>query len=417
MKKGKLKNNLRYLIYNNNSKYSVNILLLVKVGSINEVKGKYGLAHFLEHMLFKGTKKYPKSKLLTDLIYKYGGSTNAFTTYDVTGYYITINSKYTELAISFLSDIFFNSIFIDYVKEKGVVISENKKNMSNPVAFANIMYDKLIYKCTNYEHSIGGTNSDVKKFTKKDFMDFYKKHYIPSNCVLSVCGRIIKDVDKLIIKYFSKNIKSITDECNINYDLMSMQKSLRFKSIIKPIQQANIYMGYPCYADKNNKKKICTLDIISTALGGNMSSRLFIKLREEQGLVYTVSCSQETTYDVGTFTIYFGTFNNKIKKATTLILKEIEKIKKKGLDKKELKRTVDYIIGINQLSSEDNETYNTDIAWEYLYFNKITELKEYEKIYKSIKNEDIINVAKEIFNNTKLNYCVLANKKIKCFIK
>ena len=256
MKIGELSNKLRYIIYNNKSKYSVNIMLLVRVGSIHEFKGKYGLAHYFEHMLFKGTTKFPKSKLITDEIYKYGGVTNAFTTYDCTGYYITINSKYTEKAISLLADIFFNSIFVDYKKERDVVISENKTRNSDPSAYCASKFEDMIYKNTNYQHNVIGLNSNIKKFNKKDIKNFYNKHYIPENCVLSISGKINKKVEGMIKKYFGKKKRMNKPvEYEPVKDFMSLQTSKRYKFIKKPIDQAHIYLGFPCYTDKDKFKK------------------------------------------------------------------------------------------------------------------------------------------------------------------
>ena len=412
MKKGILSNKLRYIINNNNSKFSVNILLLIKVGSIHETKKKYGLAHYFEHMLFKGTKQFPKSKLITDEIYKYGGIINAFTSYEYTGYYITINSKYTEKAIGILSDIFYNSIFIDYIKEKDVVISENKTRNSDPQNLCCSKFEDLIYKNTPYHHNVIGLNSDIKKFTKKDIKNFYDKHYIPSNCIVSISGRINNNVEKLIKKYFSKNTRN-KKKINNNpiiykpvLNFMNIQKKERTKIIKKNIGHAHVYMGYPCYNYQNKFKKY-VLDVISTILAGNMSSRLFIKLREEHGLVYTVTSSTDYSFDVGIFEIYYGTYNSKINKVSKLILDEIDKIKKYGFTNKELKRCIDYIILTNEMSSENNESINIQYAYELMYFNKITTLKYDENIYRKITNNDIIEVANEIFNKNKLNKCIV----------
>ena len=412
MKIGILPNKLQYIINNNKSKFSVNILLLVKIGSIHEIKGKYGLAHYFEHMLFKGTKKFPKSKLITDEIYKYGGKTNAFTSYDCTGYYITINSKYTEKAISILADIFFNSIFIDYQKEKNVVISENKTRNTNPQFLCLSKFENMIYKNTPYNHNVIGINSNIKKFTKKDIKDFYNKYYIPSNCVLSITGRTNKNVEKLIKKYFNinsingKKINNITYKPVINF--IDLQKKERNKIIKQKLSQAHVYLGFPCYNDQNIFKKY-VLYVISLILGGNMSSKLFIKLREKHGLVYTISSTLDLSFDVGVFLIYFGTFNSKVNKVTKLILEELEKIKKNGFTKEELNKGINYILLASEMNSENNISVNIDYAYQLMYFNKINTLKHDEIMYKKITNKDIIEVANEIFNINKLNKCIIGN--------
>ena len=207
----KLKNNMKYIINNNKSKFSVNILLLFNVGSRHEVKHKYGLAHYFEHLLFNGTKKYPTSKSISDRIYKYGGETNAFTSYDITGYYITINYKYTEIALDILSDMLFNSIFTDYIKEKDVVINENIKFRTNPRTYCRSQFENMIYKNTPFEHDVIGLNKDIKKFTKKDILDFIKNiiiliivFYLYVVKLIKILKNILKNIlikKKIIIKF------------------------------------------------------------------------------------------------------------------------------------------------------------------------------------------------------------------------
>ena len=416
MKVTKLKNGITVLIDNNQSRISVNILLLVNVGSRHEKKNKFGLAHYFEHLLFKGTKKYPKAKLITDLVYKYGGSVNAFTDYDITGYYIKINSKYTIHALSILSDIFFNSIFVDYIKEKDVVISENKKMMTNPQNFLRKYFENMIYKNTTYEHDVGGTNNHIKTFSMKDIKKFYNEYYITKNCFLSISGKIHKDINSMINKFFNKNKKNNIPKLIKNYDnFINLQKKPRFKSFVKKVDQAQIFMGFPCY-NKQNKYKRFVLDIINIILGGNMSSKLFISLREKHGLVYTVYSNLDTYFDIGTFLIYFGTFNNKIKVATNLILKELSNIKKNGFSKDEIKQAIEFKIGNMDMNLENNFNNSLNNAYNYMLFKNVNTIQKLESIYKKITNKDIIEVANEIFNMNKINYCVLSNKKISNFL-
>ena len=406
---------MKYIINNNKSKFSVNILLLFNVGSRHEVKHKYGLAHYFEHLLFNGTKKYPTSKSISDRIYKYGGETNAFTSYDITGYYITINYKYTEIALDILSDMLFNSIFTDYIKEKDVVINENIKFRTNPRTYCRSQFENMIYKNTPFEHDVIGLNKDIKKFTKKDILDFYKKYYNPNNCILSVCGKINKNTEKYIKKYFNKKNNN-----QIHYPLynnfMDIQQKIRFKSYKKNVEQAQIYMGFPAYCINNNFNKY-VLELISNVLAGNMSSRLFIKLRQQKGLVYTVSSNLDFYEDIGIIYIYFGTFNKSVKQAVNIVINEIKNIKKNGLTKNEINENIKYIIGYQEMDSENNENYNIDIAYDALFDNKNISIKKKNKIFNKIKNKDIINVANEIFNLNKLNICIVSNKKYNNFIK
>ena len=255
MKIQTLKNGIRYYIDKNNSSSSACIFFLVNVGSINEKKDEEGMAHFLEHMLFKGTKKRLKSKNISNNIYKVGGETNAFTSYDITAYYICIGSDFVENAIDILSDMLFNSTFRDFTEEKDVVISENKKNTSIPQAKFYQKYLSMVYKGTPYQHNIGGTNSVIKKFTLKRLKEFYYKYYKPENIVVSIAGKIPKNIDKLVSKYFNKKMKNnkkpVEDITVSNF--RDKQKKPNFLSMIDNVDQADVIIGFPCY--NYNKEK------------------------------------------------------------------------------------------------------------------------------------------------------------------
>ena len=195
-----------------------------------------------------------------------------------------------------------------------------------------------------------------------------------------------------------------------------MQSRPRFKSYVKSVEQAQVYLGFPCYYENDifNKQ---VLEVIACLLGGNMSSRLFINLREKEGLVYSVSCELDTYIDAGIVYISFGTFNNKVKKVINIILKELEKIREEGITKTELKETIDFMIGNEEMTSEDNEVLNTNIAYQYILTNKIHTDKDRKKVFNKIKLDDIKRIANEIFDNKKLNVYIISNNKVKNFIK
>ena len=417
MKVHTLKNGIRYFIDKNNASSSACIFFLVNVGSINEKKNEEGMAHFLEHMLFKGTKKRLKSKNISNNIYKVGGETNAFTSYDVTAYYICIGSDFVENAIDILSDMLFNSTFRDFIEEKDVVISENKKNSSVPQAKFYQKYNSMVYKGTPYQHDIGGTNSVIKKFSLKKLKEFYYTNYTPENIVISIAGKIPKNVDKLVSRYFNKKMKNNRKpiEDVTVYDFMGKQKKPNFLSMIDNVDQAGVIIGFPCY--NYNERKTHILEIIATVLGGNMSSRLFTKLREKMGLVYTVKADVDVNLDTGNFNINFGTFLNKVNKATDVVLKELVDMKKNGITEEELENSVNYICGMMDLSKDDNSSRAIWNGFNLLKLNKILKISGQKKIYRSITLKEIIEVANEIIQFDKLNYGVLSNKKHKCQIK
>ena len=197
---------------------------------------------------------------------------------------------------------------------------------------------------------------------------------------------------------------------------MDMQKKMRFHSMVdKNMKQEQVILGFPSY--KYQERKSYVLQLISIVLGGNMSSRLFVKLREEMGLVYTVSADVDTNIDCGDFTISFGTFLGKGKLATDVVIKELLKIRKEGITKKELEQSVNYICGMIDLSEDNNNSNALSNGLNILKIGKIITTEHEKKIYRSIKLEEINTVAKEIIKYNKLNLCILSNKKHKNYVK
>jgi len=411
----KLNNGLTYIVDNSVGKNSVTILIGVKVGSRNESKNEYGLSHFLEHMLFKGTKKRKESKDVSNSIYKYGASMNAFTDYDMTCYHITISSEHTEDALEVLADMMFNSTLADLKPEIGVVVSENKKNSSNPI---DILFEKScnqVFKNTTLAHSVGGHNTIIKKFNKAFVNKYYKKYYSSNNMILSIAGKTPSNVESMIKKYFSKNnIKTIPKSPSY-MNFKDIQNKPRFNSIVKPFPQSYVGISFPIY-DFNDKRSYA-LGIIDTILCGNMSSRLFIKLRDKSGLVYIVNTDLSYYKDLGMYTIYFGTYPNKINKAYNIVINELTDLKNNLVTKSELNKAIDYSIGSQKLIAEDTNFIAENNFSEYYYSNKIESWASVFKKIKNVKPIDVKNVANDIFKFEKINVNIVNNKKINNLIK
>jgi predicted Zn-dependent peptidase len=415
MKIKTLPNKLTYIIDNSVGKKSASILLGVKVGSRNEQISEYGLSHFLEHMLFKGTKKRKESKDVSNSIYKYGASFNAFTNYDMTCYEITISSENLENALEVLADMMFNSTLVDLKPEIGVVVSENKKSNSNPIELLFEKCNNQVFKNTTFAHSIGGHNTTIKKFNKPFVKKFYKKYYSSNNMILSISGKTPKNIDKIIRKHFNINrINKIPSTPSYN-NFINFQKKNTFKSLVKSFPQSYVGISFPLYNYHN--QKTYPFDLIDTILCGNMSARLFVKLRDKSGLVYIINSDTDYFNDVGVYTIYFGTYPDKIKKAYNIVINELVDLKTNLVSNDELKKAINYSIGSLKLSSENTEYIAYNNFAEYYYTKKIIPMNTVFKKIKKVKPIDIKNVANQIFDFYKINVTVVNNKKIKNFIK
>ena len=422
---GLLKNKTRYLLVNTKCNKSATIMFSVKVGSRDEKKGIRGISHFIEHMLFKGTTKRKDSKAISDDLYKYGAEFNAYTHCETTSYYAKIDSNHIVDAIDVLSDMLYNSKITtpDINTEKRVVISENKKNRSDPKSLIEIINICQIFKGTSYEIDTGGYDKDINAVTRNSIMKFMKLFYDPANIVITIAGNYkysnVK-MKQILNKYFGE-IKSNNSINNPKIEkFLELPSTFKYKhKVRKDVSQGFISIGFPAY-NMNNKNRYC-LEIIKTFLCGNMSSRLFIKLREIEGLIYNIRCAYDEFSNVGSFNIILGTFGDtkSIMKCITIIIKELNDIKTNVISNDELQDAINYIVGnfkINEDSSEVASFYSELILHKnnVIKNNKITYTEDtYLSNIKNVKCKDIIEVANSLFSYNKCNICILSKQSIK----
>jgi len=308
MDKYKLKNGMKILNYNIDSFTSVYVAVIIKVGSRNETEKVAGLSHFLEHILFKGTKKYPKPFDLVRTVDKLGAVYNAYTSYDHTCYYINVANTYLENALLIFKEMMFKSLFNDdeIKKERNVVIEELKKRSDMPSYFLAVKSNELIFKGNSLSRSIGGYEKVIKKLNKKVVVDYFKQYYYPENMSLIIVGKLPKNIKNIVKKYFNVNVNKIDKTINSFKKFKITQK----KSIIKYYEnnnnQTRISISFSFdygFTDKRVKK----LQLLANILGGNMSSLLFMEIREKKGLCYNISAEVSTFEDCGVFQINTGT--------------------------------------------------------------------------------------------------------------
>jgi predicted Zn-dependent peptidase len=423
-KVGTLKNNMKYLLIKNKCISSATIMFGIKVGSKNEINKYRGVSHFIEHLLFKGTKNRLTSKNISSVLYEHGAMFNASTGYEITNYYVTIDTDYIIDAIDVLSDMLFYSKFDDneIEKEKKVVISEHKKSRSEPTSKLYSILSKLLYKNTNYSYDICGIDEDIKNITRRSILYYLLYFYKPSNIIVAVSGNYKYSNNKLINilnKYFGKTMshygkikKSLKYHTNKYKHFYKNQTHFQYIHKKELYSQAFISIAFPCY--DGNSKDIYGLDIIANILGGNMASRLFIKLREEMGLIYNVSASYNQNSDVGSFSISCSTFGDEksIIKCISIIMKELGNLKRNLITHKELNNVKNYING-NMLLYLDN---SFNLADEYLdnllLYKKIVNYSTYKKNINKQTSRIIQKISNDIFKTNKCNIGILSKQNI-----
>lgn len=414
----KLKNGLNVLYIPYSDVNSVTTLFMLPVGSRYESDKIAGMAHFIEHMMFKGTKKRPSTLKLTREIDRLGAEYNAFTGKEYTGYYIKTDKNYIEKSFDILGDMLFDSLFKaqEMEKEKTVIVEEIKMYKDNPLMYIESLFEDLLYTGSDLGRDIAGFEETVLSYKAQDVKDFRDKYYNPNNMFLAVAGKIDDKVKTKVEKYFGQRKNKIN---KINNDFKkfcfgSAKKEDRIIIDKRKTDQAQLMLGFPAF--KIGDKKNIVLSVLNTILGGSMSSRLFIQIRERNGLAYFVRSSSEDFRDTGYVYIRVGLDAKNINKAIKIIKKEINKIVSNGVTKKELADAKTHIRGSLTLAMEDSSVQASFYLNQILYNKKIKTPKQKLEEIDNVSNEDIIKVAKEIFKWEKIRIALIADVEKKDII-
>lgn len=408
-KKTKLSNGLRILTVPVKNTQTATVVVMVGVGSRYETEREAGLSHFIEHMMFKGTEKRPKTLDISEELDSIGGEFNAFTSSDKTAYYAKVDSKHLEVALDVVSDIFLNSKIEseEIEKEKGTIIQEINMIEDTPMVDVEIVLGNLLYKKNPLGRHIAGFKKTVSTFKRKDFADYINRFYVANDTVVCIAGNFNeKKALGLARKYFSKMKKGIKPK----YE--KVIESQKFPEMIlknKNTDQTHLILGSRAY-DYNHKDRF-VLGLLSIILGGNMSSRLFTEVREKRGLAYQIRTSVDSFEDCGYVATQAGVNHDKLEITIETILNEYRKISREKVSRKELQNAKEYIKGKSVMGFESSDEVAMFFVDQETKKKKIMTLPEIFKNIDKVTENDILRVAKDIFHNKKLNLAVIGPHK------
>jgi len=405
----KLPNNLNVLSTQLPSTKSVTVLILVGTGSRYENKIINGVAHFAEHMFFKGTEKRPTALDISTLIDGIGGEFNAFTSKEYTGYFVKASAEKIDLVLDVLSDMLLNSKFdqeeID--RERGVIFEELRMYLDTPVRHIHDVYEQLLFGDQPLGWDTVGTIDSLKNINRSEFLKFKDAYYNPENMLVSIAGGIKhSDIENYTKKYLGnlKNKKTATYE-----KVKVSQNKPAVKISSKKTEQAHLALGVRSYPRGHKNRYIAA--VLNTILGSSMSSRLFIELRERRGLAYYVRAGIEEYYDAGSFVASAGVPPKKIGEAIKVILDEFNKIIKEKVGEKELKKTKEHIKGRLILELEDSREVAALFGSQQLLEGKVRSVEEIFTKINAVTAEDVNKVAADIFKNEALNLAIIGPYK------
>jgi predicted Zn-dependent peptidase len=381
--------------------------LIINAGSRDESTKQEGLAHFIEHVLFKGTKKR-KSFHILNRLESIGGELNAYTTKEETAIYASFMRPYYERSLELISDIVFNSTFPEkeLEKEKEVILDEINSYRDNPVEQIYDDFEDLIFPNHPLGHPILGTLESVKSFKKPDILQFMKDCYSTDRIVFSSIGNIP----------FAKIVRLATSYLGHIPRMEGSTRRVRFKGYVprfstdkKETFQSHCVMGNVGYENKNKRKT--GLVLLNNLLGGpGMNSRLNLGIREKYGFTYNLESNYSSYEDTGLFTVYLGTDNNYLGRTIELVQKEMKKLRDNRLGTLQLKNAKQQLIGQIALGQESKVNLMLGFGKSFLTYGKIDNLdKIYQKI-EMVTAENLLEIANEVFAKEQLSTMIFESK-------
>lgn len=404
--KDSLPNGLRIITSPMSGVKSTTVLVLVGAGSRYEENENNGISHFAEHMFFKGTHERPTTFDISSTIDSVGGDFNAFTSKEYTGFYVKSASTHLDLALEVLADIILNSKFDseEINRERGVILEEIKMYKDTPMRYVGTLFESLLYGDHPLGWDIAGRENTVRSIQREDFLHYLSLLYTPNNIIVCIGGDIEgKDVKSIIEKHFG----SLKQRDIKNFEkISSIQAEPRVRLNFKETEQAHLALGVSAYpVDHPNRYPLA---VLNTLLGGVMSSRLFISLRERQGLAYYVRSTVDEYLDTGNLSVQAGVRLDKIDESVKIILSEMARVANEEVSAVELNKAKENLKGKLILELEDSKEVSLLYSLQELLEKKIKSPEEIITKIDKVTTSAVLQVGKELFVSEKLNLAIIA---------
>ncbi|MEK7615944.1 MAG: pitrilysin family protein [Patescibacteria group bacterium] len=402
-------NGLRLLTIPMQSTETVTVLVLVGTGSRYETREINGISHFLEHLMFKGTTKRPGALDISEELDAIGAEYNAFTSKEYTGYYVKCAAAKLDIALDVISDIFQNSKFdageID--RERGPVKEEINMYFDTPARYVGTLYELLMYGDQPLGWDIAGPKENIDKLQRDQFVEYFNTHYFAQNTVIAVAGNIESEAAKTKIQKYFNNIR---EHEHIKPATAPMeQDSPRLTVFHKTTEQTHIELGFRAWSRFDPRYE--TLEVIATILGGGMSSRMFVEVRERRGLAYRVSTGVDVYHETGDLTTSAGLTNSKLHEALNVILEQYHRLVRDPVPAKELLKAKDYLKGKFLIGLEPSDAQAGFYGEQELLENRILTPEERLAKIDEVTSEHIQKVATELFRPDRLNFALVGPQK------
>ncbi|MBP7832562.1 MAG: insulinase family protein [Candidatus Levybacteria bacterium] len=404
-----LSNGLRVILVPISEMASATTLVMVGAGSRYETKDNSGVSHFLEHMAFKGTKNRPTAREISSLIDGIGAESNAFTSKEITGYYIKSSYEHVDLALDVLSDMLSNLLLDpeEIKRESGVILEEINLNEDTPTRKIGDIFEHVLYGDTPMGWDITGDKETVKKLTQKDFIDYMKSLYSADNMTVVVAGKFEpeKVLTNITLKFGTlPTFKTIT-----HGKATDMQNGPVTFIKQKNTEQAHFALGVRTIG-MTDKKEELTLEVLASILGGGMSSRLFHEVREKRGLAYYARCYSENYKDVGYLAAFAGVDKNRMDEAIKVVRDELLKVcSDSEITQEELIKAKEYLKGHFILDLEDTRSVSVYYASDLILKGEMENPEEVLKQIDEVTLEDVKKAACKYIKKENMNLVIIGD--------
>ncbi len=408
-KKKTLGNGLRVVAAPMENTQAVTLMVLVGVGSRYETKNINGISHFLEHLFFKGTKSRQKPGEVFKDLDKIGAAYNAFTSKETTGFWVKSAKKDFDVSLDIVSDILLEPLLKkeEIEKERGVILQEISMYEDEPRRKVWEILENTLYGNQPIGWDIAGPKEIVEKIKREDIVSYKNKNYLSKNIVVAVSGNVDPcNVFEKIEKSFSKIKKGKNKTC-LKADVV--QRNPRVKILSKDFDQTHLSLAFRAYGMYDEKKYI--LNLLAVILGGNSSSKLFTEIREKLGLAYYVFAMGDQYMDCGYLGIGTGISHDNLEKTVKKILDVTGKIKKDGISKNDLNFAKSFLRGQTALKLEASDEIASFCAGRELFYEEILQPEEILEKIEKITQDDILKVANEIFQPSRINMAVIGKQE------
>ena len=384
---------------------SASIGVWLQTGSRDEDPEWNGISHFIEHMVFKGTKHRTAEEIARQ-VDSIGGNMDAFTAKECICFNVKVLDEHVPVALDILSDLVLNPVFdaADIARERGVIMEEIKMDEDNPDYLVHEIFTQNFWKDHPLGKPILGTKETVKRFERDSVLDAYAHRFAPGNIIVSAAGNLDHDRFVELVRGHFEHMKPMANGFHSSTPKISSRIILRNK---KALEQVQLCIGVPAHPIAHEKRHAGY--VLNTLLGGGMSSRLFQNIRERQGLAYSIYSDLNPYRDTGCLAVYAGTSLASASKVVQSVVSEFRKLKTESVPDEELRRSKAQLKGSLMLSLESSTSRMSNLARQEMYFDRFYDLDELIARIEAVTAEDLAKLAGEFFKPESVAVTALGN--------